>query len=321
MHFLFLFFTLFISLVFSLVSQGFAAEVDHFTHREDELQDSSFIINHLANKKIRSSLNFLNQSQHQCEEKRLYDELRTIFANHTNGELTISIIENSFIPKRVIGFKESIFSEWSLWDGFVLGSPFFKKSGLTISPLVRIGDEVVGTDKFEHMFGRGFQYFKNYYLKQKDVKDAIKRGIMDEKLIFGGNKVATGVFSYGDLAANFNGMRFWNHMLQLREDVIGQNLGPYITCTKGRFELIKELDFRNYMDASMDESINCSKFPTEKTLSRFKHQLQKRALTCPVDQDALAKMQLKYGAFSRWIINPKGNMKLDYTGEFEERKK
>lgn len=308
----------FIVSFFVITLSAQSAEVDHFTGRHDPLSDSSAKINYLANKKIRTALLDLKKSKKGCSEDALYSVLRKIFANHRNGELTMTIIDNDSIEKRITTFDQSVFGQWSAWDGLVLGSSFFKKSGLAISPLVRIGDHIVGADKFEHLFGRGFQYFTNYYLKKKNIADAVKRGVFDEKLIFGGNKLATGVFSYADLSANFNGMRFWNHMLQLREDVLEQNLGPYITCENNVYVQVKEIDFRDYMDESMDEAINCSKFPTEKTLKRYMSEVEKRGFTCPVDPEINREMIKKYKRFSLWIINRGGNMTIDYKGEFEE---
>lgn len=308
--------SLFILFILSATAQ--AAEVDQFTLRQEKLEDASTIINILANKNVKRVLKEMNASQVGCQEKKLYENLRTIFANHSHGELTITVIDNPAIPKLLTPFEKSIFKEWRFWDGFVMGSPFFKSSGLTISPLIRMGDVVVGSDKFEHMFGRGFQYFTNFYLKNKNLAMAVKRGVFDEKLIFGGNKIATGVFSYGDLSANFNGMRFWNHMLQLRPDVLGDNRGPYIVCENNQYRLVKEIDFRSYMDESMDEGINCSKFPSLKTASKYRAQVEKLGMTCPMDKSASEKMKQKYGPFAKWIINDKGFAELDYKDEFEE---
>ncbi len=305
-------------LTFSLFSTLSAAEVDQFTLRHEKLEDASTIINLLANRNVKRVLKEMHANQIGCDEKELYENLRTVFANHSHGELTISVIDNPAIPKLLTPFEKSIYKDWRFWDGFVMGSPFFKKSGLTISPLIRMGDVIVGTDKFEHMFGRGFQYFTNFYLKNKNLETAVKRGVFDEKLIFGGNKIATGVFSYGDLSANFNGMRFWNHMLQLRPDVLGDSRGPYIACENNHYRLVKEIDFRSYMDESMDEGINCAKFPSHKTAMKYKRQVEKLGMTCPMDLSSSEKMIQKYGPFSKWIINSKGFEEIDYNGEFEE---
>ena len=50
----------------------------------------------------------------------------------------------------------------------------------------------------------------------------------------------TGVMSYGDLAANFNGMRFWNHILGKRKDILNQDLGPYVKCKDRKWVVNKK---------------------------------------------------------------------------------
>lgn len=296
----------------------FSAEVDMFTYRNEKFTDVADKVNGLTNKYVANALKRLNEQNVGCNEEELYKELRTVFANHSKGELTISVIHSPDIEKKVVKRDDSIFKDWSIFDGFVMGAPFWVKNGKTISPLVKMGDHVVGTDKFEHMFGRGFKYFEGHYLKNNDLIKTIKKGILEEKVVFGGIKLVTGVFSYADLSANFNGMRFWNHMLQLREDVLGQNLGPYITCQNNTYVQAKKIDFTNYFDESMDEGINCSKFPSKKTLKKYKSEVEKLGMTCPMDLDLNRKMAQKYGSFSHWIINPNGNGVVDYTGEFEE---
>ena len=93
------------------------------------------------------------------------------------------------------------------------------------------------------MFGMGFTYFTKHYQKGKDIKDVLSYGIALEKTILGGNVFATGVFSYGDLSANFNGMRFWNHVLQKNDDILGSehNLGPYVTCSADKWQVNEKL--------------------------------------------------------------------------------
>ncbi len=146
--------------------------------------------------------------------------------------------------------------------------------------------------------------------KNKTLTDVLKNGIFREKSALGGNMVATGVFSYGDLSANFNGMRFWNHMLQKRDDVLGvaYNVGPYVRCEAGKWKTTEfKIDFRNYVDASME--------------SRGFYQ-------CPRDVKLLEQMQTKYNVLmahdptgltiSHWIINMKGLGQVNYFGEFNE---
>ena len=298
-----------------------AAEVDQFTRSGEPLADSSELVNAYANKAITQSIKRANSKSTSCNEKELYKELQDYFANHTKGKLVIDIIENPIYSKRHIEVKDSVFQDWTIWDGAGLGLTMMASNGVTMSDVIRIGEQEVGVDKFEHMFGQGFNYFKKNYLKEKGEIAAVKKGIFGEKFLLGGQKIGNGVFSYGDLSANFNGMRFWNHMLQRRDDVLGAdyNIGPYISCENDKWVKAKEVDFRNYIDTSMDESINCSKYPSGNTLSKFKRRLKIMGVTCPMNQQKLDDVHAKYRHMAKWIINMDGPGEVKYFREFKNK--
>ncbi len=313
-----------------VIMSNYAAEVDQFTKRNDPLNDSSLILNQKANEYVQKALLKLNQGsincQSQAEEKNLYGELRKYFANHTKGELTIFALKSDEVHKRKLKIQDSIFKHWSIWDGFLLGRSSANDSDLALGPLIRMDDVVIGTDKLEHLFGRGFSYFSNYYLKGKSLEKTINSGVFGEKTLYGGNKLATGVFSYADLSANFNGMRFWNHMLQRRADVLGDNVGPYIVCNNdSKWEQVKSIDFTHYFDESNDEAINCSKFPTKKTAQKYAQVVKSLSASaenftgaagCPIDPQALDAMKKKYGQFSKYILNLSVDRDVSYFNEF-----
>lgn len=299
-----------------------SAETDTFTKRDEPLADSSEIINKRANQYVQESLNAVNAKSQGCSsEDQLYDELRKYFNNHSKGRLAIEIIKDDSIPKRLVKLDESVYRSWRLFDGIGMGSTLARKSGLTVSPVIKFGQELIGTDKFEHFFGQGFYYFSDNYLKEKGVIRATKVGIIKEKTILGGNKLGNGVFSYGDLSANFNGMRFWNHILQLRDDVLGadHNLGPYIGCEDKKWVQVKQIDFEDYIDASMDEATNCSKFPAKSTAMRFVREVKALGMNCPIDQQKVEELSVKYGKMSKWIINKEGPGAIRYFSEFKNK--
>jgi hypothetical protein len=299
--------------------QTFAAETDQFTKRNAPLEDSAPLLNSKANKAIASSLKNLNNENAGCNEKLLYKELRKYFANHLSGRFVIDLIENDEIPKIQIDLNDSVFQDWQPWDGLGLGLILKRKSDVVMSPEVNIGGHKVGTDKFEHMFGQGFKYFTVNYLEGKGVRKAVSGGTFRERYMLGGAKLNNGLFSFGDLSANFNGMRFWNHMLQLRDDVLGadHNIGPYIACQNNEWKQVKDLDLTNYIDESMDEGINCSQFPTKKTAAKYKARVKASGLNCPVEPDKLQDMVVKYRHMSKWIINTEGNGVIEYADRFK----
>lgn len=306
----------------ALTQNSWASETDGFTRRYEPLADSSPMINARANKYVAQSLNVLNNQAQGCQEEALYKELRLYFANHMKGQLVKDILNDESIPKRLITLNDSVYRDWTPWDGLGMGLTFVARSGITISPVIHFGNEIIGADKFEHFFGQGFAYFTANYTKEKGNTKAVKTGIFKEKIFLGGNKIGNGVFSYGDLSANFNGMRFWNHILQKNDDVLGadHNLGPYITCENEKWVQVKEIDFKDYMDSSMDESVNCSKFPTQLTADRFIDQVQRLGMDCPIDPKKVDELTVKYGKLSKWIINKEGTGALKYFGEFKHKK-
>lgn len=314
-----------------------AAEADHYTSGKP-LEDSATRLNEMANDYIGKAIEDLNRSD-QCDgsvesETRLYSELSKYFANHANGELVIRILKekDTGIDTRPISVRESIYADWSVSDGLLLGRPGAGESQLGLSPLMRVGETEIGVDKLEHMFGMGLTYFKYHYFKGDTVLDVLKHGIFREMTVLGGNVLATGVFSYGDLSANFNGMRFWNHILQKRDDVLGKqmNIGPYVRCEGGRWRTTgTAVDFRHYIDPSMDESINCRKFASRGGYEKSIRAMRSRGLSpaaCPLKRELTREMYRKYNLtlendaqkrpISHWIINLDGHGVVDYRNEF-----
>jgi hypothetical protein len=313
-----------IGLAFIIMSCSFtvlSSETDGFTNRNAPLADSSPVINEMANKYMSVALHDANAVS-SCDETALYTELRKYFSNHMKGQLIKDILTDESVPKRKVVLSSSVYRDWSPWDGLGMGLTFVSRTGLTVSPILNFDNTIIGADKFEHFFGQGFSYFTENYLKDKGAIKAVKGGVFKEKIFLGGNKVGNGVFSYGDLSANFNGMRFWNHMLQKNADVLGEdhNLGPYVQCENNKWVQVKKIDFTDYFDSSMDESINCSKFPSGSTVKKFEKSVEELSMNCPVDPQKLEEMRVKYGAFSKWIINLDGNGVVHYFGEFKNKK-
>lgn len=305
---------------------SFSAEADNFTAHSLVVNDVSEPINALANGYLKSAVAKVN-AEGNCDagtksEEALYSELKHYFNNHSKGELVKKILYTEEFSKNALPLNESVYQEWSPLNGYLLGRKKAANSPLALSPLIKIGDQIVGVDKLEHMFGMGHVYFSAHYSKDKSITKVLKSGILKEKTYLGGNILATGVFSYSDLSANFNGMRFWNHMLLKHDDILGaeQNLGPYISCQNSKWKVEEKnpVDLRNYIDASMDESINCSKFASKAGTKKFKAAISKLGLGCPVDPAKFSEMKEKYKAFNiqHFILNDDGIEDVSYFNEF-----
>jgi hypothetical protein len=303
-----------------------AAEADNFSAHHLAIQDVKQQVNELSNTYLAKSVADLNNIQ-GCKsakaETELYTELRKYFANHSKGELVKEILYKENISKNALPLKQSVYGEWKVNNGYLLGKKSAASSPLALSPLIRIGEQNIGVDKLEHMFGMGFSYFTKHNLEGKSIKKILKGGVLAEKTILGGNMLATGVFAYADLSANFNGMRFWNHVLQKQDDILGAeyNRGPFVKCEDGLWKIDEShpIDFSDYVDASFDESINCSKFATRSGAKKFKKAINERGFSgCPIDSSKVVEMKEKYNhhEIGKYIINDEGLGTVSYLNEF-----
>ena len=313
-----------------LLSQSIVlgAEVDHYTNNKVQKMDNALnILNERANLYINRAIERSNIQQNGCNEESLYKQLQYYFANHSKGQFSKDLLYDDSIPKDVTPLEESVYKDWKIWNGFLLGRKKAKDSPLAFGPMVRLDNILIGTDKFEHLFGMGFNYFERYYKKGKSLTSVLKYGVFLEKTILGGNIIATGIFSFADLSANFNGMRFWNHMLQKNDDVLGPkyNVGPFISCVDKKWIKANDLDFSEYVDLSMDESINCSKFATRNGIKKVNKYIKSFSQSCLNRKDKLSDLD-KYQVIipnnskdhdiSHYIINRDGHEKISYFNEF-----
>jgi hypothetical protein len=301
-----------------------SAEVDHFTNRHLPLVDSSAIINNAANAHLEDALRSANHNRSCSYSKKstanLYDELKKHFANHTKGEFVKDILAMRKDISHSLRIQDSVYRRWNITNGLVTTLSLASRKPLALFPLLNFKGHSLGLDKFEHMFGMGFIYFNRHNLNKKSLGSVLKHGILRERTVLGGFVLATGVYSYADLSANFNGMRFWNHILQQQDDVLGEefNHGPYVKCEDGKWKAVKKIDFSNYIDDSMDESMNCSNFASRGGLKKFKRAVKQLSpeYSCPMSTDKINNMQSKYDvpvssntSISDLIINTNGNQK------------
>lgn len=299
---------------FISIHSVYSSEVDSFQFRYTPLEDSSKIINHEANRLFKIAVEKSNKKK-GCKEKKLYKNISRLFKNHYQDKFSKFVYYAPNVHRRTIEIRQSIYKDFTLSESFIIGGlgRLYEIAG----SIVRMGPYLIGTDKLEHLFGRGYAYFKKYYLRNKSLENVFKFGIKSEIGILGARM--TGVMSYADLAANFKGLIFWNHILKKREDVfvMKKDLGPYVVCENKKWKIVKQFDIVEYIDDAWDEAINCSKFKTKRMVEKVKYQLSKmeekdkKQYQCPVDQNKLHYLKQKYNNLSKWFINFDGHIALD----------
>jgi len=296
---------------------GFSAEIDAFSKRFEPLEDSLIKVNQLTNRLLQESLDEANDKRDGCDQKHLYKSLRKRFNNQYQGQLAKEIINSDEYAKIKIPSKESIYQDFKWYEAIVQGGT--SRISDPIADQMKINGILVGTDKFEHFMGSGYRYFNKFRLEQNTVEEALKIGWKAETGILGA--VTTGVMSYADLTANFNGMRFWNHIELKFDDVLGAeyNQGPYVACVDEEWVTTEnKIDWANYIDKAFDEGINCSRFKNESLANKVAARLEKlesqdklgRKYHCPMEPQAIDKLKVKYGQLSPFLINSIGHNPL-----------
>ncbi|OUR97237.1 hypothetical protein A9Q84_12995 [Halobacteriovorax marinus] len=298
-------------LIFTLNASG--SEIDSFLKREFPLTDSRKAINNKTRQLFAEAIERANSKDKGCSEKYLYKSLRKNFRNHVFGKLTPWIIATNEIERNEGHVRDTIYGDFKWYEAPIIGflsKAFSDSTGHNIN----FGNYYIGTDKFEHFLGTGFNYFNKKYRKNWSTEKVLNIGVKAEFGFMGA--LTTGVISYADQVANFNGMRFWNHVLSNNPDILGEEFGPYVVCSDNKWEVAKPIDWLNYVDHAWDEGINCSKFRTKRLLKSVKKRLanyqEKTGLemTCPLDATKLETAKSKYTEFVDVLINEQGHQSV-----------
>ena len=123
-----------------------------------------------------------------------------------------------------VGFLPNVFR--SIYGRAFSPVPF---SFLFDSPTVNVHGMYLGTDKIDHFFQQGHEYYDQITHAQPDgavttaaIAKVVARGVKEEHTYYG--TLVSGIYSNADLAANYAGMKFY---LNLRHPVeIGGRVRP-----------------------------------------------------------------------------------------------
>jgi hypothetical protein len=190
-----------------------------------------------------------------------------------------------------------------------------------LSDVVNINGHLIGLDKMGHFFAEGWQYFELTQYENHTIEQALAWGKEQEAGKFGYS--TTGIFSFADLVANFNGWRFWNKVLLKEDDPLKGVLAnffnrPYITCDLQIIASIKNkkivkaweynsrFDLSDYVDGTWDEGNNCNSyedpFIEEKVTLRTKN--VDPDFSCPFIAEYCLESQEKYGYYAKYVLHP-----------------
>ncbi|MEK9711125.1 MAG: hypothetical protein VW258_01020 [Thalassolituus sp.] len=291
----------------------FAAEVDQFTvivrdgieHPREALPDSRFVLNAEVNRRLQRAVERANRAQPfrhppnaartsrrpHCDITRLYNAVGSFLARPIVGQVETFAEQSPYVARQRILLNESIYHTftWPQSPSLVLSE--------RVAAVVRIDDDFVGSDKFGHFFSEGRSYFEESQRLTLPLNSALLFGEWTESVYFGAE--TTGVYSFGDLVANFNGLRFWNALLGHQPDPLtGEGVKQYFSCVDKRWVQTRTFDWREYIDTAWNESINCSMFRTPELLAK----ILESAPLCRTDELPYSR----YGSLGERLFNTMG---------------
>jgi len=236
---------------------GFSKEVDQFSDRLFQLRhlpNSSEMIDREINRMLVRLEHTLNRVQpvdlkktrqiiYQVFQGRFLAELRTPFEYWVRNSSDITLY-------------------WPEHRGVYGGTVNYDDMGLgwyvEISPVIRLGNFLVGIDKLGHFIGQGW-YYDSFYNKLLTREPHLSPSEMFGRVRDYGHQLeasylgatGTAVYSYGDLAANWQGFRFYRQLLAGSK--------PYIEFKNGRYRLQRSFRILDYVSDDWDEVLNPSR--------------------------------------------------------------
>lgn len=299
---------IFLSIFPSIIN---AYEVDNFTDRDlmRLMRPADEFINKKVNDSIKKRVDEYNL-KNTCDKNVVKDQksmgdsdikdLYLKIKNDINGN-PVGEIEKQLDG----GENENLAPQKSIYDKQVKMNAFEKIihffTSLTkqrvlalagVEPSIMVSGHLIGVDKMGHFAGQGFEYFEKIHSSNGSLKDALDYGIGLEEGIYGLS--STGVKSYGDLSANFQGLNFWENLMLAEH--------PYIECEGGKLKQVKQFEIEKYTTDAMDEAINCSDF-SNYNQNQVNENFNILETSCPAEVDkceALVKMPC-----AEYIISPK----------------
>jgi hypothetical protein len=299
---------------FSLISALFlttflnAGEVDNYYEWEGEIQHSSELFNSYLNAAIDDALDSVNKKwgTPSCEEAAMTIMKKLGSTNYLiksvgalNTDLEIWAQDNPEIDK--IPRQGESFDEYAANSIYAAELKIFGSIPTKLDVTLNVNGVYFGTDKLSHFLGSGFEYYRKYlkYLDEYSPAMAealsVKWGVKMENAIIGLSY--TGVFSYADLEADFQG-------LKMAEDFC-RTERPKLQLIGKDWILGEQINFRDYVNPNWDESFNRSTY-TEKRLEIIKENVK--------------RLKIYERSQTQWVIDFFNHYHYNYVKGYDEKK-
>lgn len=291
-----------------LATASYALEVDSFTYRYNPLEDSLEKADDFLNRELKNAINEANKANElfssPCSENTLRRKIKKKLVAGPKGIFVTAPLQK-FIDKGRLG--EGFVTKTKKSESIYQYVPLIYKPFLKItpySPLIKTNNTLIGSDKFSHFFNVGYLFYRRHIKHKQSVKEILRNGKTSERITWGG--FFNGIISYGDLIANFQGMRFFMYLfgegIDPLTDVNYQGQGP-IKCQDGKFKLVEVLSFSDFIDDGMDEGINCNDYTSRLMKKSINKHLEKIGMECPVERDRCEALGDKYSKYAKYLLH------------------
>jgi hypothetical protein len=278
-----------------------AAEIDSFTPRHISFPDGLPFISEEVNKRIKNGVDKAN-SISECNSIILQTYLAFELLRPGYGQIEQFINNSASVPKENVLFSDSVYKNIPEPHAFLFGiGEFFFPFG----NVIREGRWLIGSDKFGHFMDEGYMFYLKLNADASNLREVLQSSIWSEDtyngLTFGGIK------SYGDLVANYSGMKFWSNLVGPKFI----SATPYLKCQNKRWKILRIFDFREYVDAGWDEAVNCSEYKSHEFSESIKTTVAKLKtqngtnLNCPIYPLDCVELVKKYQGLTPQLISPK----------------
>ncbi len=276
-------------ILLSLSFNAFSLETDNYLSWKIDLDDSSQEINQFIETQIKVALDRSNNKKtvQNCHEvtNEIASRFRAILVHHNPMEnwLLKHLDSNQMYPSSQKHVEQSIYR-----NPMIFYIPAFG-----LSPNIQVNGIYFGMDKLTHFSSTGRHYF-NIFIRQKmnkksdtdSAKSAIHYGLLDESTLHG--HWASGVYSYADLEANYQGLIFFKKFCHDEKNT-------YLRRNPDQsWGLEQSPAIEDYVNPAWDESYNNSFFLT-KNWNKIAPVLEEEY--CPLRNDP--KIRRRFNKYDR----------------------
>lgn len=224
---------------------GQAMETDQYTHRDQQLEDSTAVLNREVNLAL---TDVLGEHGHRNDPIKLTAEVYQRLGGPTVVDrLERWALESDEVDKIWVERADSIYRGIPAWAS---RSIFLFGLGATI----RLDGVLVGSDKIGHFFSQGRKFYVRY-LRLGEEAAAARWSAFTERAIFG--RLTTGVYSNADLIANFEGHRFYRSLF---EPGVIDGKPAILKWTGERWVQQRPFDWADHVNPYWDEARNVNDY-------------------------------------------------------------